>query len=111
MTTTDFPILDAPRTEANNELGRVILDYFGNIEPFIEETDFWVAMPLRLVHDQAGGCHLEIGPYSLDRADIEHLREAIAAYDQATGPQANQAGAGFRPPSLRPVRDDDRPNE
>lgn len=41
-------------------------------------------MPLRLVHDQAAGWHLEVGPYSLDQADIEKLRAAIAGYDAAT---------------------------
>jgi hypothetical protein len=52
---SDFPVLDAPRAYANNELGRVIGDYFGHIEPYICETDSWIAMPLRLVHDQAAG--------------------------------------------------------
>ncbi len=44
-------------------------------------------MPVRLVHDQGAGWHLELGPYSLDRDDIERLREAIASYDAATRPQ------------------------
>jgi hypothetical protein len=35
----DFPVLDSPRLYANNHLGRVIGDYFGVIEPQIEETD------------------------------------------------------------------------
>ena len=88
MTTTDFPIMDAPRLYANNALGRVILDSFGYLEPYLEQSDSWVAMPLRLVHDQAGDWHLEAGPYALDRADIERLREAIAAYDKAIGETA-----------------------
>lgn len=82
---TDFPLLDAPRVHANNLLGRTIFDTFGPIEPYIEETDTWVAMPLRLVHDQANDWHLEAGPYSLDRSDIERLRAAIGAYDAAIG--------------------------
>jgi hypothetical protein len=80
---TDFPVLDAPRLYANNSLGRVVGGDFGVIEPYLDETDSWVAMPLRLVHDQGAGWHLEVGPYSLNAADIERLREAIAAYDQA----------------------------
>jgi hypothetical protein len=82
---SDFPVLDAPRTVANAELGRVILDFLGCVEPHLPELDDWCAMPVRLVYDQAGGWHLECGPYSLDRCDIEVLRAAIAAYDQAAG--------------------------
>lgn len=83
--TPDFELLDAPRTEANAELGRVIYDTFGFVEPYIEETDSYCSMPLRLTFDQAAGWHLECGPYDLDAADILALRQAIAAYDQAVG--------------------------
>lgn len=82
---SDFPILDAPRLYANNSLGRVIGDYFGDIEPHIDQTDSFVGMPVRLVHHQGAGWHIEIGPYSLTEGDIPRLRQAIAAYDQATG--------------------------
>jgi hypothetical protein len=81
----DFPVLDAPRHQESNDLGRAIIDTFGFVEPYIGETDSWVSMPLRLVHDQAAGWHLELGPYNLDAADILSLRQAIAAYDQAKG--------------------------
>jgi hypothetical protein len=40
---------------------------------------------LRLVHDQARGFALEMGPYSLDRVDIDRLRSVIARYDEAVG--------------------------
>jgi len=76
---SDFPVLDAPR---GDDLGRMIFDVFGEIEPYIEETDSWIAMPVRLVYDQGAGRHIEVGPYSLDRNDIQRLREAIAAFDQ-----------------------------
>jgi hypothetical protein len=46
-------------------------------------------MPLRLVHDQANGWDLEVGPYTLGRNDIQKLREAIAAYDAAAGMAAS----------------------
>lgn len=82
---TDFPILDAPRLYADNTLSRCIVDYFGFVEPHMAELDSWVAMPLRLVYDQGAGWNLELGPYSLDAADIYKLRKAIAAYDQAVG--------------------------
>lgn len=81
---TDFPVLDGRRPFANSELGRVIFDSFGVVEPYIEETDSWVAMPVRLVH-QATSWRIEIGPYTLNEADINRLCSAIAAYDQATG--------------------------
>jgi hypothetical protein len=82
---TAFPVLDAPRLFANNQLGRVIFDSFGDIEPYVEEADYFIAMPVRLVHDQGAGWHLELGPYSLNGDDIERLRAAINSYDQATG--------------------------
>lgn len=87
MTThhTVFPILDAPRLYANNMLHRTVVDDFGFLEPYTSETDSWFALPLRLVHDDAGGRHLELGPYSLNGDDVELLRAAIAAYDRATG--------------------------
>lgn len=77
---SDFPVLDAPR---GHDFCRMIFDYFGEVEPYIEETDSWIAMPVRLVSDQAAGWHLEVGPYSLGRNDIQRLREAIAAFDLA----------------------------
>jgi hypothetical protein len=89
---SDFPVIDAPRRYANNQLHRAIFDVFGHIEPYVDETDSWIAMPLRLAHDQAAGWHLELGPYSLDAADIMRLREAIAAYDAATRPTVEERG-------------------
>ena len=82
-TTPGFPVLDAPRT--TDDFNRTIADVFGYVEPRIEETDDWVSMPVRLVYDQAAGWHLQVGPYDLDRADIEVMRRAIAAYDAAVG--------------------------
>lgn len=79
----DFPILDAPRTEADAELGRLVIADLGAIEPHIAEVDDWCTMPVRIVHDQAGGLHMELGPYSLDVTDIAKLREAIRQYDIA----------------------------
>lgn len=87
-----FPVLDAPRTRATAEVGRVVVDHLGYVEPRIDETDDWCSMPLRLAHSQAAGWYLELGPYELDIADILRLREAIAAYDSAVG-RARQGDA------------------
>lgn len=65
-------------------LTRDIFRQFADLEPYVELIDAEYALPLRLVHDQAAGLHLELGPYSLNRADVNLLREAIAAYDRAT---------------------------
>jgi hypothetical protein len=80
---SDFPVLDAPRDHALT--GRVIIDSFGDVEPYVEEMDSWVAMPLRLVHSQLAGWHLELGPYALNRRDMQRLSAAITAYRQASG--------------------------
>lgn len=80
-----FPVLDADRSTDAIEVGRHICDVFPPIEPRIPETDYWVAMPLRLAYSQAAGWYLECGPYDLAAADINRLREAIAAYDAAVG--------------------------
>ena len=85
QTPTDFPVLDADRSTATADVGRHICDVFPPREPRIPETDAWVAMPLRLAYSQAAGWDLECGPYDLSRADIDRLRNAIAAYDAATG--------------------------
>lgn len=83
---TDFPVLDAPRPIADSEIGRLVIDdQLAPIEPFIEETDWYVTMPIRLVYDQGSALHLEIGPYSMCKTDIERLRAAITAYDKAQG--------------------------
>lgn len=81
MTEPDFPVLDSDRAHANKEYARVVLDFLGYIEPYVEEVDSWVSMPVRLAHDQAGGLRLEIGPYTLAAADTLRIRDAIRSYD------------------------------
>lgn len=86
MTVSDsYPPLDAPRTVANAELARVVVDSFGCIDAYIDEIDHYCSMHVRLAHDQAAGWHLELGPYDLDAAAIGRIRGAIAAYDRAVG--------------------------
>ncbi|NTY58677.1 hypothetical protein [Mycolicibacterium sphagni] len=88
---TDFPLLDANYAAANAEVGREVVADLGVIEPRIDETDSWITLPMRLVYDQAGGLHIELGPYAIDQRDIAKLREAIRQYDLA-----NQGGPGLR---------------
>jgi hypothetical protein len=90
--TDHYPVLDAPYTAANSELCRIVLDELGAIDPHIDETDSVCTIPLRLVHHSACGVHLELGPYSLSELDIESLRAALTAYDQATGPDSQTLG-------------------
>jgi hypothetical protein len=79
-----FPVLDAPRADANAELFRTVIKELGAVEPFIDETDSCITMPLRLSHNAAAGIVLEIGPYDLDHNDVDRLRDAIRAYDTTT---------------------------
>ncbi|OHU48898.1 hypothetical protein [Mycobacteroides chelonae] len=83
--TPAFQVLDYPRTYANTEYHRVIMDFFGYLEPYEDETDSWRSMPLRLTHTTVNGWCIECGPFTFDAADINRLREAIAAYDSAVG--------------------------
>jgi hypothetical protein len=74
-------VLDAPRTEANAELFRTVIEDLGVIEPHIDETDSWITMPIRLSHNAAAGLVLEVGPYDIDHNEVDRLRAAIRAYD------------------------------
>lgn len=78
----DFPVLDALRTA---EFGRTVIDVLPSLEPYVELSDYWCTMPLRLVHSPLSGIGIEVGPYALDHNDIEHLRAAINSYDNAAG--------------------------
>jgi hypothetical protein len=79
----DFMILDTVRTDENCPGHRVITEH-GSIEPFLDELDTWVSMPLRLVHTAGNGLCLEVGPYTLDPKDIARMRSTIASFDLAT---------------------------
>jgi hypothetical protein len=80
-----FPLMDSTREISNAEYHRDIQDNLGYVEPYLSEVDNWCSMPVRVSHNTAAGWHIELGPYDLDRADIELLRRAIAAYDRAAG--------------------------
>ena len=84
-TSSEFPTLDADRTAATAEYGRVVVDVLAPVEAHIPERDDWITLPVRLAHSQANGLYVELGPYDLNTADIHALRQAIAAYDAARG--------------------------
>ncbi len=77
-----FPVLDYERNDADNY--RDILADHGHIEPYVDEMDYWVQLPVRVVHGCLSGVVLEVGPYTFDGRDIARLRAAIAAFDRAT---------------------------
>jgi hypothetical protein len=84
---TNFPIVDFPREgDPFTYPGRTVLDHFGFIEPYQPATDYWCALPVRLVHTEGGGFGIELGPYTLNHTDIDRLRATINSYDEATGP-------------------------
>ena len=80
-TVTNFPILDSPH---DNTGGRVVIAEYGLLQPRIDETDWWCAMPLRLAIGDPG-LVLEIGPYSLDEQEVARLQAALSAYGRAAG--------------------------
>ncbi len=80
-----FEVIDADRDADPLGLARVVMDVFGWAEPLDCRVDTWKSLPIRLIHDSAGGWQIELGPFNLDAADILNLREAIAAYDKAVG--------------------------
>jgi len=82
----DFPTMDAPRAVADAEYGRVIIDEYRPLEPYIPEMDGWVSMPVRFAYSEVDGFYLEIGPYDLGTGAINTLREMIARYDRGIGP-------------------------
>lgn len=74
---TDFPILvGIPSGSCSG--------CFGYVEPYLVETDYWAAMPVHLVSAPDSGWGVEIGPYVLDRHDIERLQNALDAYRHAS---------------------------
>jgi hypothetical protein len=75
-----FPELDSTRTEANCP-GHQIISEHGTIEPFVDEMDTWVSIPVRVAVNAGAGLCIEVGPYTLGRQEIDRLRAAIFDYD------------------------------
>jgi hypothetical protein len=79
-TPPNFAVLDHPRTEANEDLGRVVLEEFGVITPYFPQDDFCRTLPVRLVYDGVGGLQIELGPYNLGERELRVLHRAINAW-------------------------------
>lgn len=77
----DFPVLDGNRDMTE---GREVISELGELEPFIDEIDGWVSMPVRVSCTPGAGIVLEIGPYTLDARDIAGLGDAIRRYHDIT---------------------------
>jgi hypothetical protein len=75
-----YVVLDEPRTFADEELDREVIEDLGTVTPYAEDREQWCAMPVRVVWDEAGGLGLEVGPYSLGGRDIDFLVSAIGRY-------------------------------
>ncbi|WP_137149465.1 hypothetical protein [Mycolicibacterium sp. CR10] len=88
-----FPVLDANR---EHQPGRVILDDLGVIEPYVDETDYWCAMPLRVSHSPTTHVAIEIGPYTIDSRDIEPCASTTSP------PEATRFGGSSETPQGRP---------
>ena len=86
-----YPIHDADRGDSP---GRVVIEELGHIEPYVEERDSWAVLALRVSINQGSGPDLEIGPYTLDRCEVEKLRAVITVYDRITRPQAARRDHG-----------------
>jgi hypothetical protein len=76
------PIVDDPRVESNTSMGREVIEEFPAIWPHRDVTDDSVRLPIRLSHVAGVGFSMEIGPYDLDRADVEILKAFIASWDR-----------------------------
>ena len=51
------------------------------VEPYIDETDYWCSMPVRVSHAPTAGVVIELGPYTpIDPRDIARLRAAIRSW-------------------------------
>jgi hypothetical protein len=79
---SDFPAMDYERGDKFN---RQVFETFGDVEAHVAELDSWCALPVRLSHDQAGGWQVELGPYTLNHADLLVLAAALRGWQDATG--------------------------
>ncbi len=79
---SSFPVLDHPRTVANAELSREVIDELGRDRAVHPGNDHWTRMDVRLAYDQGGGFSIEVGPFDLDETDIAVLKAAIAASER-----------------------------
>ena len=69
-TSSNFPVLDHPRTEQSGDLDRVVLEESGAITPSTPEDDPWTTMPVHLEYDLGGGRQIDLGSYNLIARDL-----------------------------------------
>ena len=79
-TLPDYPVLDDPRSETAEFLGRDVIEEFGVITPYFPQDDSWRTLPVRLVYDGGGGLQIELGPYNLGERELRVLYRAINAW-------------------------------
>ena len=79
-TPPDYPVLDDPRSETAEFVGRDVIEEFGAITPYFPHDDFWRTLPVRLVYDGGGGLQIELGPYNLGERELRVLYRAINAW-------------------------------
>ncbi len=77
---SDFPVLDGNRDCTED---RMVIGECGELEPYIDEIDGWVSMPLRVTTTPGVGIVLEVGPYTLNGRDVTRLRAALRSWDIA----------------------------
>jgi hypothetical protein len=56
-----YTMLDDPRTFADEQLDREVIERCGTVTPHAEDRDCWCAMPVRLVWDAGRGWSLHAG--------------------------------------------------
>lgn len=78
------PVFDFDRGEDVGGCTRRVLDEV-TITARVDETDTWIALPLRSVHVDSAGPSFEIGPYSVADADAIALFKALDRYGKLTG--------------------------
>ena len=90
-TPPDYPVLDDPRSETAELLGRDVIEEFGVITRYFPQENFWRTLPVRLVHDGGGGLQIELGPYNLGKRDLRVLGRAICEFRRLLVELAEQA--------------------
>jgi hypothetical protein len=76
-----FPVVDADRSESDREDGRQIIEEFGEIQSYFPARDWWGRVPVRLTVNQSAGFIIEVGTMDLAKAEIDVLKQAIAAWE------------------------------
>jgi hypothetical protein len=87
----EWPVLDAPRTLADEEGDREVLEGFGSVAPIAEDLERWCLLPLRLVWNEDDGLELELGPYTLPTHAVDAITSALTSFYAALWAQRPEA--------------------